>query len=224
MKDVQKASPRPSSARPTLVALADAVHTALALTEPRVRERARLRCDLDRNVYVRGDPDRIAELFMNLLLNAAQAIPEGRSADNEIRVDLHELPGRSAAVVRVADTGNGIPPEVQERVFQPFFTTKPIGHGPGLGLAICQGIVTALGGEISFSSEPPRRDDLPGGLADDGGPPVRRRTPGRPDGTARRAVLFIGATLSSRLRCSRGSLPPRLRRQACLGSETAAPS
>jgi signal transduction histidine kinase len=156
VKDVQKASPRPSSARPALVALADALRAALALTEPHIRERARLRCDLGQNLYVRGDPDRIAELFRNLLLNAAQAIPEGRSADNEIRVDLHELPGRGAAVVRVADTGNGIPPEVQERVFQPFFTTKPIGHGTGLGLSICQGIATALGGEISFSSEAPR--------------------------------------------------------------------
>ena len=156
VKDVQKASPRATSARPTLVALVDAVHTALALTEPHISERARLRYDLDQNMYVRGDPDRIAELFMNLLLNAAEAIPPGRSADNEIRVDLHALPGRGVAVVRIADTGVGIPPEVRERVFQPFFTTKPIGQGPGLGLSICQGIVTALGGEISFATEAPR--------------------------------------------------------------------
>ena len=154
VKDVQKASPRPSSARAALVSLADAVQAAVALTEPHIRTRARLRCDLDQNLYVRGDPDRIAELFRNLLLNAAQAIPEGRPADNAIRVDLHGLPDRGAAVVRVADTGNGIPPEVQERIFQPFFTTKPIGQGTGLGLSICRGIVTALGGEISFSSAP----------------------------------------------------------------------
>jgi signal transduction histidine kinase len=156
VKDVQKASPRLSPARPTLVALGDALQTALVLTEPAIRPRARLSCDLDRKLYVRGDQDRVAELFTNLLLNAAQAIPEGRSADNEIRVDLQELPGQGAAVVRVADTGTGIPPEVRERVFQPFFTTKPIGHGTGLGLSICQGIVTALGGEISFASESPR--------------------------------------------------------------------
>jgi signal transduction histidine kinase len=158
VKDVQKASPRLSTASPTLVALADALHTALVLTEPEIRSRARLSCDLDpdRKLYVRGDQDRVAELFRNLLLNAAQAIPEGRFADNEIRVELHEVPGRGAAIVRVADTGTGIAPEVQERIFQPFFTTKPIGRGTGLGLSICQGIVTALGGEISFASEPLR--------------------------------------------------------------------
>ena len=54
----------------------------------------------------------------------------------------------------IADSGAGIPLEVQERIFQPFFTTKPIGQGTGLGLSVCRGIVTALGGEISFQSEP----------------------------------------------------------------------
>ena len=103
---------------------------------------------------MRGDHERIEQLFVNLLLNAAQAIPEGRASENEIRVSVRELPGQSAAVVQIADTGTGIPLEVQERIFQPFFTTKPIGQGTGLGLSICRGIVTALGGQISFQSEP----------------------------------------------------------------------
>jgi len=61
---------------------------------------------------------------------------------------------QGAAMIRIEDTGAGIPVEVQERIFQPFFTTKPIGQGTGLGLSICRGIVTALGGQISFESEP----------------------------------------------------------------------
>ena len=67
---------------------------------------------------------------------------------------MRALPGQGTAVVRIEDTGAGIPLEVQERIFQPFFTTKPIGQGTGLGLSICRGIVTALGGQISFQSEP----------------------------------------------------------------------
>jgi len=137
-----------------MVALRDALQTALALTENQIRHRARLICDLDQDVYVRGDRDRIEQLFVNLLLNAAQAIPEGKANQNEIRVDVRELPGQGAAIVRVEDTGVGIPVEVQERIFQPFFTTKPVGQGTGLGLSICRGIVTALGGQISFESEP----------------------------------------------------------------------
>ena len=154
VKQVQMVSPGQHQDRFSMVALRDALQTALALTENQIRHRARLICDLDQDVYVRGDRDRIEQLFVNLLLNAAQAIPEGKANQNEIRVDVRELPGQGAAIVRVEDTGVGIPVEVQERIFQPFFTTKPVGQGTGLGLSICRGIVTALGGQISFESEP----------------------------------------------------------------------
>ncbi len=66
---------------------------------------------------------------------------------------MRELPGQHAAAVEIADSGIGIPLEIHERIFQPFFTTKPVGQGTGLGLSICRGIVTALGGQIAFHSE-----------------------------------------------------------------------
>jgi signal transduction histidine kinase len=154
VKEVQMVSPGQRAHRLTTVALREPLRAALALTENQIKHRARLVCDLKQDLFVRGDHERIEQLFVNLLLNAAQAIPEGRAHENEIRVDLRDLPGQSAALVRVEDTGTGIPLEVQERIFQPFFTTKPVGQGTGLGLSICRGIVTALGGEISFHSEP----------------------------------------------------------------------
>jgi signal transduction histidine kinase len=154
VKQVQMVSPGQREERLTVVALREVLQTALALAENQIKHRARLMCDLDQDLYVRGDHERIAQLFVNLLLNAAQAIPEGRASKNEISVSVRELSGQGAAVVQIVDSGAGIPLEVQERIFQPFFTTKPIGQGTGLGLSVCRGIVTALGGEISFQSEP----------------------------------------------------------------------
>lgn len=154
VKQVQMVSPGQREERLTVVALRETLRAALALTENQIKHRAQLMCDVDQDLYVRGDHERIEQLFVNLLLNAAQAIPEGRASKNEIRVSARQLPGQSAAVVQIADSGAGIPLEVQERIFQPFFTTKPIGQGTGLGLSVCRGIVTALGGEISFQSEP----------------------------------------------------------------------
>jgi signal transduction histidine kinase len=154
VKQVQMVSPGQHQERVTTVALRDVLHTALALTENQIKHRAHLVSDMDQDLYVRGDWERLEQLFVNLLLNAVQALPEGRANENQVRISLRELPGQDAAVASIEDTGTGIPLEVQERIFQPFFTTKPIGQGKGLGLSICRGIVTALGGQISFQSEP----------------------------------------------------------------------
>jgi CheY-like chemotaxis protein len=91
-------------------------------------------------------------VLLNLLLNAAQSIPEGDASNNEIRV--HTRSAGDDVVIEVRDTGAGIEPEVVGRVFEPFFTTKPIGVGTGLGLWICHGIVTSFGGRIEVESRP----------------------------------------------------------------------
>ena len=89
-------------------------------------------------------------MFLNLLVNAAQSIAEGSADRNEIRVATC-LDGRRV-VVEIQDTGSGIAPEVIDRIFDPFFTTRPPGAGIGLGLSVCHGIVTSLGGEIAVES------------------------------------------------------------------------
>ncbi len=95
----------------------------------------------------------LSEVFLQLLSNAAQAIPEGAAERNSIRVSTR-CGGDGRAVVEIADSGVGIAPEHLTRVFDPFFSTRPIGAGTGLGLAICHGIVTSLGGEIGVESRP----------------------------------------------------------------------
>ena len=101
---------------------------------------------------VQGNAARLGQVFLNLIINAAQAIAPGRAEENEIRVTarLGEL-GR--VTVDVSDTGSGIAPEVLERIFEPFFTTKPVGEGTGLGLAVCRSVVTSMGGDITVESQ-----------------------------------------------------------------------
>ncbi len=129
-----------------------AVAGALRIVGDELRHRARLVRDLRDVPPVLADESRLAQVFVNLLVNAAHAIPEGRPDENEIRIATR-AGERGSVIVEVADTGRGIPPEQRPRIFDPFFTTRPIGVGTGLGLAVCHGIVTALGGDIEVDSE-----------------------------------------------------------------------
>jgi PAS domain S-box-containing protein len=97
---------------------------------------------------VRGAPQELKQVFLNLVINAGQAIRGGEG----IRITTRREAER--VVVLLRDEGCGIPPERIERVFDPFFTTKPVGEGTGLGLSISYQIVHSHGGHISVESEP----------------------------------------------------------------------
>lgn len=134
-----------------------------------LRTRARVTTRLSDVPAVHGDEARLGQVLLNLLLNAADAIPEGDPAAHEITVSTFSTfatDGSTRAVLEVRDTGQGIAPELRERIFDPFFTAKPVGSGRGLGLAICHHIVSALGGNITVESTPGRgsvfRVSLPG--------------------------------------------------------------
>ncbi|MGD0679954.1 MAG: ATP-binding protein [Polyangiaceae bacterium] len=121
----------------------------MALTE--VRHRARLVKDYQPVARVLAEESRFVQVFVNLLVNAAQAIPEGQAEENEIV--LSTKTEGAHAVIEVRDSGRGIPLEVIGRIFDPFFTTKPVGVGVGLGLSICHRIIASLGGEITVRSQ-----------------------------------------------------------------------
>ena len=125
---------------------------AAALASNEVRPRARLVWDVADVPAVRGSEGRLGQVFVNLIVNAAHAIPEGSPGDQVIRLSAARR-GDGQVAISVLDSGAGIPPEHLSRVFDPFFTTKADGLGTGLGLWVCRNIVTALGGSMEVESE-----------------------------------------------------------------------
>ncbi len=127
------------------------LESSLRMASTEIRHRARIVRDYQDIPPVLGSEAPLGQIFLNLLVNAAQAIPEGRLSSNEISVTVRQAaPDR--VTVEVRDTGGGSPDDIVSRIFDPFFTTKQSGLGTGLGLAICHRLVTALDGEITVRS------------------------------------------------------------------------
>ena len=117
-----------------------------------IRHRARVVKEYGVVPLVDANESRLGQVVLNLVVNAAQAMPEGKVDRNLLRVATWT--GKDGRVaIEVTDTGCGIPKENLERIFDPFYTTKPVGVGTGLGLAICHRIVSELAGAIEVESQ-----------------------------------------------------------------------
>jgi len=106
---------------------------------------------------ITADPSRIEQVFINLLVNARDAIEEkshktGSKIENE-KIFIETLPENEQVIVKIKDTGIGIPENLREKIFEPFFTTKEVGKGTGLGLSISYGIIKECKGHIEVSPE-----------------------------------------------------------------------
>ena len=111
----------------------------------------------DESRSVRADASQIEQVVMNLVVNAFDAMPDGGRLTLRSRVE--RTPGDTVAdslMLTVSDTGIGMDAATQTRIFEPFYTTKPLGKGTGLGLATAYAVVTSLGGEIGVESAPGR--------------------------------------------------------------------
>jgi PAS domain S-box-containing protein len=141
------------------------VDAAAKIADNEIRHRARLVRTYEMNALVHGNAARLEQVFLNLLVNAAHAVSDQDPATSEIRIRIRH-DGPNSVIAEVTDNGPGIEPAVLARVFDPFYTTKPIGIGTGLGLPICRSIVEGFGGRVDLESEPGKgttaRVTLPG--------------------------------------------------------------
>jgi PAS domain S-box-containing protein len=142
---------RPDADTAGPVDLNSVVRSAAALVQAELRSRARLSLDLEELPPSPGSWSRLSQVALNLLINAAQAIAPGAAERNEVVVSTRRIGDEVRVIVR--DSGAGIPAAALQRIFDPFYTTKPQGEGTGLGLAISYDIVRRLGGTINVESE-----------------------------------------------------------------------
>jgi len=186
---------RPGSGRRGPASVEEELTAALRIADNEIRHRARLQVRVGPLPRVTAAPHELGQVFLNVLLNAAQAIPEGRAAENTIAV-LGDTTPQGFARIEIRDSGTGIPEEALPRIFEPFFTTKPQGAGTGLGLAIAHGIVSNAGGRIDVESEvgrgtlvrillPPTPTETP-----EASPEARREEVGTP-GASHSRILVV---------------------------------
>jgi len=131
--------------------LPDVLDAAVKVSEHQLRHHARLERCYGTTPFVSAAESQLVQVFTNLLVNAAQAIGDGRAASNRITVSTFS-DENGWAVVQIEDTGPGIPKADLKRIFDPFFSSKPMGIGMGLGLSICHNIIASLRGEIVVDS------------------------------------------------------------------------
>lgn len=137
----------------------DALDIAVNIATNQFKYRAHLVRDYGHVPAVVADQSRLTQVFVNLIVNAAQAIPERRKREGEIVLRTAVDPDGRVRVV-VSDNGLGMSEEVRARIFDPFFTTKPVGVGTGLGLSITSNIVDSFRGEIQVESTEGKGTDV----------------------------------------------------------------
>jgi signal transduction histidine kinase len=141
---------RPEEDRREPVDVHKVIESSIRMARNELRHRAKVVRRFGTVPLVDANEARLGQVFLNLLVNAAQAIPDGRTDLNTITITTAIEDGM--VTIDIADTGAGIAAEVLPRIFDVFFTTKPIGVGTGLGLAICHRILTAMEGRIEVQS------------------------------------------------------------------------
>jgi signal transduction histidine kinase len=122
--------------------------STLNIARNQLKNRADVRLELGKLPLVECAPSQIDQVFLNLIVNAAQAMPEGKMGLIDIRTDCND----THVWIEVKDNGPGIPPEILKKIFDPFFTTKDPGTGTGLGLSVSTNIIQQHGGTLEVNS------------------------------------------------------------------------
>ncbi|TPV96664.1 MAG: PAS domain S-box protein [Myxococcales bacterium FL481] len=136
-----------------MVSINDVIDKTLEIAQPQLRYKASVERAFGQVPALPANFGRLSQAFLNLFVNAAQAIPEGGPSKQSLRVATEATPTEIRILVQ--DTGAGIPEHARARLFEPFFTTKDVGSGSGLGLYICHKYLSQYGGSIELVDLPP---------------------------------------------------------------------
>jgi signal transduction histidine kinase len=137
-----------------VVCLAEVVRSCLDVLDYTLQSGG-IRVEIERDSVVPrvlGDADQLHQVLLNLMVNAQQAMA-GAEGPRVLRIQMKHRAARRLVEIRVSDTGHGVPSGIRARIFDPYFTTKPMGLGTGVGLSVCLGIVHAHGGTLALDSE-----------------------------------------------------------------------
>jgi PAS domain S-box-containing protein len=132
--------------------LNEVIESAIEYSHNELKHRATVTSQIEKTIYLSGIKGEMNQVFLNMMINAGHAFKEGNAISNEINISAERI-SNDKVLVRIRDTGCGIPKENIEKIFDPFFTSKTAGEGTGLGLAICHKIITAHGGLLTVTSE-----------------------------------------------------------------------
>lgn len=149
VKDMQVYSRTPDNQQLDTVDVASVLETAAKMISNKVRHCARFRLECEPDLHALASEAQLIQVIVNLLTNAIDAI-QGSIDDNEVAL-LGRMSDGGVEIV-VKDSGSGIPAEVQARLFEPFYTTKDVGEGTGMGLAISRSLMEGMQGTIAFDS------------------------------------------------------------------------
>jgi two-component system cell cycle sensor histidine kinase/response regulator CckA len=155
---------RRQTLRPQVLDVGERLEDLTMMLRRLIGEKVKLEVKHERDLWpVKADVSQFEQVIINLALNARDAMPDGGNltvrtfnvtADKVAAYGHKGLPAAEYVLVEVTDTGTGIPPEIQDKIFEPFFSTKEVGRGTGLGLSMVYGIVKQTGGYVYLDSEP----------------------------------------------------------------------
>jgi two-component system, cell cycle sensor histidine kinase and response regulator CckA len=181
VRDLRTYSRESSIGEALTVSVESAIASAVSMAGSEISRCANLERDVAADLHVAGMPSQVEQVFLNLVLNAAQAFPSA-APDNRIRIRARDVGERIS--IEIEDNGPGIPDPIRSRIFDPFFTTKPVGQGTGLGLSISRNLVRLLHGQLELTSWAPGRTVFEVTLP-------KATAPASGDRSGRRRVLVI---------------------------------
>ena len=138
--------------RQGIVSLNEVVRRTLPMLKTAMRDHRSEMLLSEKENEIRVEPHLMQQVVFNLVNNACQAMPDPGTITVETSGEI-DPQGRRWSVLKVRDTGVGIPPEIMDSIFEPFFTTKEKGQGTGLGLSMCRSVIEKFGGRIDVESE-----------------------------------------------------------------------